>query len=301
MPRNVVIVQSKAGRPSRMALVVAALLMGSPLPLALGQSPPGSKPVTAELGASTYKNSCAACHQENGRGVPAAFPPLAAHVPNLVAKPGGRDYLIRVMLSGLQGPIDVGGQAYSGVMPDWKALGDSEIAAVLNHITTAWDNKARLAADFKPYESNEIASARTDSMNAAAVHALRQNLFPQAQQAASDQPWVAVTFTGEQVTQGKATYDHSCRDCHGAALDDGEFGGAPLRGSYFRKRWGDGNVASLYAYMKSKMPPDRPGALSDKVYVDVLAYILQANGYKSGDKELPTDPKAQQAMSLKRD
>ena len=49
------------------------------------------------------------------------------------------------------------------------------------------------------------------------------------------------------------------------------------------------------------MPPDRPGALSDKVYADLVAYILSVNGYKPGKQELPTDPKAQQPLSLKRD
>ena len=52
--------------------------------------------------------------------------------------------------------------------------------------------------------------------------------------------------------------------------------------------------------MKAKMPPDRPGQLNDETYADMIAYILDENGYKPGDKELPADPNAQQAMSLKR-
>ena len=85
------------------------------------------------------------------------------------------------------------------------------------------------------------------------------------------------------------------------AGDNGEFGGAPLRGTYFRSKWGNGSVANLYAYTKNRMPPDRPGALSDKVYTDLVAYLLQVNGYESGGRELPADPKVQQSMSLKRD
>ena len=120
----------------------------------------------------------------------------------------------------------------------------------------------------------------------------------------SDLPSAAgglVTFTAAQAEEGKATYTRNCADCHGSTLDNGEFGGAPLRGSWFRNKWGNGSVASLYAFTKAKMPPDRPGALSDKVYADLVAYILSVNGYKPGDRELPTDPAAQQPLTLKRD
>jgi hypothetical protein len=52
--------------------------------------------------------------------------------------------------------------------------------------------------------------------------------------------------------------------------------------------------------MKAKMPPDRPGSLTDQSYADLAAFLLDANGYPKGDKELPPDRPSQQAMSLKR-
>ncbi len=110
-----------------------------------------------------------------------------------------------------------------------------------------------------------------------------------------------VTFTEVQAAEGKITYQRNCEDCHGSTLDNGEFGGAPLRGLWFRNKWGGGSVAGLYAYTKARMPPDRPGGLSDKVYADVVAYILSVNGYKAGNQELPTDPRAQLPLSLKRE
>ena len=57
-------------------------------------------------------------------------------------------------------------------------------------------------------------------------------------------------------------------------------------------------TSSFEAY---RDPQSEPPALVVQVYADVLAYILQVNGYPGGDKELPTDTGAQQAMSLKRD
>jgi hypothetical protein len=52
--------------------------------------------------------------------------------------------------------------------------------------------------------------------------------------------------------------------------------------------------------MKAKMPPDRPGSLTDQSYADLTAFLLDANDYRKGDKELPPDTPSQQAMSLKR-
>jgi hypothetical protein len=53
------------------------------------------------------------------------------------------------------------------------------------------------------------------------------------------------------------------------------------------KNWCGGTVAELVAYARAKMPPDRPGSLTDQNYADLTAFLLDANGYPKGDKELP--------------
>jgi mono/diheme cytochrome c family protein len=116
---------------------------------------------------------------------------------------------------------------------------------------------------------------------------------------AQDQP-VAPLYAAAQAERGQAAYRQSCQDCHGTSLDNGEFGGPPLKGGYFRTRWGNGSVAVLYGYVSLAMPPDRPGQLSPQTYADLVAFLLSNNGYPPGDKELPTDPNAQQTLSLKR-
>ena len=108
------------------------------------------------------------------------------------------------------------------------------------------------------------------------------------------------SFTAAQADRGEASYMHSCRTCHGDNLDDGDFGGAPLKGSWFRDHWGQGDVAALSAFTKSQMPPDRPGGLNDETYADIVAFLLSRNGYKPGDKELPTDETLQRNMTLRR-
>jgi mono/diheme cytochrome c family protein len=107
-------------------------------------------------------------------------------------------------------------------------------------------------------------------------------------------------FTEEQVARGRAIYQKNCQDCHGSTLDNGEFGGAPLKGSYFRQHWGAGDVSGLFGYVNTLMPPDRPGQLSPQSYVDLTAFLLSNNGYTAGSEELTADQDAQRKMTMKK-
>jgi mono/diheme cytochrome c family protein len=90
-------------------------------------------------GATVYAQSCAACHQPDGRGVPGAFPPLAGSE----WVNGDEKTVVRIALLGIQGPISVGGAAYDGMMPSWRdSLDDTQIAAVLSHVRSQWGNQA---------------------------------------------------------------------------------------------------------------------------------------------------------------
>jgi mono/diheme cytochrome c family protein len=258
-------------------------------------------PTSADTGAGVYTTNCSACHQPGGTGVADAFPPLAGHVPDLLKPAGGRSYIEKVLLFGLEGQISVDSKNYAGAMPSWLALSDSDIAAVLNYVSNAWDNGKSLPADFKPFTADEIKALRAPELTSAAVYALRSGIVGGTPATATgNNAMAAVTFTAEQVTRGSDIYSERCVQCHGDTLDNGEFGGAPLNGSYFSKHWGNGSTAALIAYMKAKMPPDAPGSLTDQSYADLTAFLLDANGYPKGDKELPPDTPSQQAMSLKR-
>ena len=107
-------------------------------------------------------------------------------------------------------------------------------------------------------------------------------------------------YSDAQAARGHVAYMHSCVVCHGEELDDGDFGGAPLRGSWFRNHWGSGDLSALYGYTKSAMPPDNPGSLTDEDYADILSFILQKNGYAPGPKDLGVDIDAMQGMSLQK-
>ncbi len=110
----------------------------------------------------------------------------------------------------------------------------------------------------------------------------------------------APVFSTEQAERGHAAYTHACMMCHGERLDDGDFGGAPLRGSWFREHWGSGSLATLFSYVQTAMPPDNPGGLNDTTYADIVAFILQRNGYAPGAAELPAQVEAMENMTMQK-
>jgi mono/diheme cytochrome c family protein len=288
-------------RFSRSVTIAAATaLLVAALP-AQAQTSPGNP----DTGLRVYTSNCVACHQAGGTGMTGAFPPLAGHVPDLLKQADGRSYVGKVLLFGLEGEISVNGNAFAGAMPAWDALSDNDIAEVLNYVSNAWDNGKSLPSGFKPFTVDEIKALRTPPLTSAAVYALRSGAAgggaPATATASGAGGTAPVSFTADQVTRGSDTYSERCVQCHGDQLDNGEFGGAPLNGKYFKQHWGGGSVAALIAYMKAKMPPDRPGSLTDQTYADLASFLLDANDYPKGDKELPPDTAAQQKLSLKRD
>ncbi len=97
-----------------------------------------SKEERIKLGAEVFANNCQACHQQDGQGVPDAFPPLARS-----------DYLngdkiraIKTVTGGLEQPLTVNGKAFNGVMPAWT-LSDEDIANVLTFVYSKWDNSGQ--------------------------------------------------------------------------------------------------------------------------------------------------------------
>ncbi len=90
-------------------------------------------------------------------------------------------------------------------------------------------------------------------------------------------------FTDEQAARGKLSYQSACSDCHMEHLrGDGQ--APPLKGEDFAPQWK--TVGAFMAAMGSQMPPDKPGGLPFATYCDITAFILQANNYPAGNKEL---------------
>jgi len=54
--------------------------------------------------------------------------------------------------------------------------------------------------------------------------------------------------------------------------------------------WNGKSVKDLFDTVKRSMPKDKPGSLGTGSYVDVVAYLLQANRFPSGARELARTP-----------
>ena len=94
--------------------------------------------ISPETGKDIYLKYCLSCHQKDGSGVPNTFPSLQkSDWAN-----GDKTRLIKVILYGLEGDIDVDGQTYSGIMPKQDHLSDKQIALVLTYLRQTFGNKA---------------------------------------------------------------------------------------------------------------------------------------------------------------
>lgn len=103
--------------------------------------------------------------------------------------------------------------------------------------------------------------------------------------AASTTVWKGV-YAGAQAARGQTAYTNACSGCHQPALTG--YGGL-LVGDKFMEHWREDNVESFYHVMKTTMPRGGPASLSDKAYLDIMAFILQANGFPAGKAELTLD------------
>ncbi len=95
-------------------------------------------PAVHERGLAVYNRTCIACHGPDGKGVPGAFPPLDGSTWPV----GDPSIPIRILLLGLQGPIEVSGQKFENIMPPHTDLKDDEIADVLTYVRQSWSNDA---------------------------------------------------------------------------------------------------------------------------------------------------------------
>jgi cytochrome c oxidase subunit 2 len=84
-------------------------------------------PALIARGEKVYAANCSACHQPNGKGA-GPIKPLDGSAVVLDAEKGRQ---IAVLLNGQN----------NGAMPSWKALSDTELAAVITYTKNNWSNK----------------------------------------------------------------------------------------------------------------------------------------------------------------
>jgi mono/diheme cytochrome c family protein/glucose/arabinose dehydrogenase len=140
---------------------------GKPSPLEPNETPltPAQQKLFAK-GREVYLQVCAACHQADGEGQEGLAPPLVDSEWTL----GSEQQLVRIVLHGVAGKLDVAGRLYDMEMPALGSLDDEQVAAVLTYIRREWDHAA-------------------DPIEPATVTAIR------AKVGRRDEPWTARTLS----------------------------------------------------------------------------------------------------------
>jgi len=95
-------------------------------------------------------------------------------------------------------------------------------------------------------------------------------------------------YTEAQAKRGEAIYQKECASCHGEDLA-GKGQAPPLTGNDFKMDWNGLSVGDLFDRIRISMPADHPGKLSPDQNADTLAFILKANQFPAGKKDLPVD------------
>jgi mono/diheme cytochrome c family protein len=108
---------------------------------ALPAGEPDDRPaiVPSATGAKLYEHHCAACHGEQGEGVPGAYPALAGNRAVLLDTPAN---LVHIVLEGGFAPSTAGNPRPFGMPPFAIELNDEDVAALLSFVRASWGNQA---------------------------------------------------------------------------------------------------------------------------------------------------------------
>ena len=87
-------------------------------------------------------------------------------------------------------------------------------------------------------------------------------------------------YTDSEAVLGESVYLATCSACHTQSDQSGP---------QFKLNWFGKTIFDYVLNLKTTMPDDNPGGLSDDEYRRVTAYILKLNGFRPGPAPLPTD------------
>ncbi len=116
------------------------------------------------------------------------------------------------------------------------------------------------------------------SMNIVGRLLILATLVIGTQSFAQDKTVADGVFTEAQVEAGKQVYDNSCKACHNMRFYQDTL-----------RSWNSQPLLYLWEAVLGTMPADNPGSLMLEEYTDVLAYILNENGFPTGETKLDPD------------
>ena len=111
-----------------------------------------------ERGRKVFEAHCASCHGDAGEGTPGGPPPLR----DAPWVRGPESRLVKLLLHGLRGRMEVHGKTYDLEMPAFgRVLDDSEVADVLSFVRNRFGAGAEPVAPDRVRQVREAYRART--------------------------------------------------------------------------------------------------------------------------------------------
>ncbi len=99
----------------------------------------------------------------------------------------------------------------------------------------------------------------------------------------------AGVYTPAQAKRGAGFFNARCSVCH--QRED-------FSGQHFLSTWAGAPAGELFLLMSTTMPQDNPASLALQEYADILAYFFSMNGLPAGDRELPGNQDALNAIII---
>ena len=97
-------------------------------------------------------------------------------------------------------------------------------------------------------------------------------------------------FAKAQATRGAELYAKNCERCHDPAkVPEGKKPGPPTVGPKFMEVWMDRTLGELFGSILNTMPSDGSMTLTPDQTLDLVAHLLQANGFPEGTAPLKND------------
>jgi mono/diheme cytochrome c family protein len=107
-------------------------------------------------------------------------------------------------------------------------------------------------------------------------------------------------YTKEQATRGGPQYTKLCESCHNPAkVPAGKKPGPPTVGAEFLETWKDRSLGELLTLVRTTMPNDGSAFLNEEETADIVAYVLQLNGFPDGPTPLKEDAAANNIFIVK--
>ena len=99
----------------------------------------------------------------------------------------------------------------------------------------------------------------------------------------------AAAAAARQLDIGEQWFRSACLSCHAAGV---------LANPDFRLKWAGRTAYDLFERIRSTMPGNSPGSLTQGTYASIVAYLLKLNGMPGGVRRISSDSAALASIRL---